>query len=36
LGLSLVYEIVRLHGGTMIAESELEKGTTISVTLPLG
>ena len=35
LGLSLVYEIVRLHGGTMIAESELEKGTTISVTLPL-
>ena len=36
LGLSLAHEIVRLHGGSMTAQSELNKGTKISVTLPLG
>ena len=35
LGLSIVSEVVRLHGGTVTAQSELEKGTMISVTLPL-
>lgn len=34
LGLSIVKHIAQLHGGTVEAESEIGKGTTISVTLP--
>lgn len=35
LGLSIVKHIVQLHGGRVEAESELGKGTTIRVILPL-
>jgi two-component system, OmpR family, phosphate regulon sensor histidine kinase PhoR len=35
LGLSIVKHIAQLHGGTVEAKSELGKGTTISVTLPV-
>ncbi|QQY78975.1 signal transduction histidine kinase [Keratinibaculum paraultunense] len=35
LGLSICEEIVILHGGTINVESKLEKGTTISVFLPI-
>ena len=35
LGLSIVKHIAQLHGGTVEAESELGKGTTISVGLPI-
>jgi two-component system phosphate regulon sensor histidine kinase PhoR len=35
LGLSIVKHIVQLHGGTVEAQSELGKGTTISVLLPV-
>jgi two-component system, OmpR family, phosphate regulon sensor histidine kinase PhoR len=34
LGLSIVKHIAQLHGGSVEAESELGKGTTISVALP--
>jgi two-component system NtrC family sensor kinase len=34
LGLSICYRIVRDHGGTIDVDSELGKGTTVSVTLP--
>jgi two-component system phosphate regulon sensor histidine kinase PhoR len=34
LGLSIVKHIAQLHGGTVEAQSELGKGTTISVVLP--
>jgi two-component system, OmpR family, phosphate regulon sensor histidine kinase PhoR len=36
LGLSIVKHIAQLHGGSVEAESELAKGTTISVVLPVG
>ena len=36
LGLSLVQEVVRLHGGKISVQSELNKGTRFTVTLPLG
>lgn len=36
LGLSLVREMVRLHGGRVFAESELHQGSTFTLTLPLG
>ena len=36
LGLSIVKHIAQLHGGTVDAKSELGKGTTISVVLPVG
>ena len=35
LGLSIVKEIIELHGGRVSAESELGKGTTMVVRLPL-
>lgn len=35
LGLSIVKHIAQLHGGSVTAESELGKGTTISVLLPV-
>jgi two-component system phosphate regulon sensor histidine kinase PhoR len=36
LGLSLVQEVIRLHGGKLGVQSELNKGTRFTVTLPLG
>jgi signal transduction histidine kinase/DNA-binding response OmpR family regulator len=36
IGLALVQELVRLHGGTIGAESRLGVGTTFTVTIPLG
>jgi signal transduction histidine kinase len=36
IGLALVQELVRLHGGTITAESALHVGTTFTVFLPAG
>jgi PAS domain S-box-containing protein len=36
IGLALVQELVKLHGGSIEARSELGKGTTFSVRLPVG
>jgi PAS domain S-box-containing protein len=36
IGLALVRELVRLHGGDVRAESRLDVGTTFRVSLPLG
>ena len=33
--LSLVWEIVKLHGGTVCVENSSEAGTTVAVSLPL-
>jgi signal transduction histidine kinase len=35
LGLSIVKHIVQLHGGSVEAQSEFGRGTTISVSLPI-
>ena len=35
LGLSLVWEIVKLHGGTVCVENSSEAGTIVAVSLPL-
>jgi two-component system sensor histidine kinase PilS (NtrC family) len=36
LGLSIVYQIIRDHGGTINARSREGKGTTITIELPVG
>ena len=36
IGLALVNELVKLHGGSVRAESSLDKGSTFIVTVPLG
>ena len=36
IGLALVNELVKLHGGAASIDSELQKGTTISIQIPLG
>jgi signal transduction histidine kinase len=36
IGLALVQELVKLHGGTIRAASSLEQGSTFTVSLPLG
>jgi PAS domain S-box-containing protein len=34
LGLSITYQIIKKHGGTIKVESQLEKGTSFMITLP--
>ena len=36
IGLALVQELVKLHGGTIRAESELGKGTAFTISIPFG
>jgi PAS domain S-box-containing protein len=36
IGLALVYELVRLHGGTVQAQSKMGTGTTFTVRIPYG
>ena len=36
LGLSTSFNLVRQHGGSLHVESELGRGTTFEVRLPLG
>ncbi|WP_439621798.1 ATP-binding protein [Gemmata sp.] len=36
IGLALVQELVKLHGGTIAAESAVGKGTAFTIALPLG
>ncbi|MBE4751009.1 response regulator [Corallococcus sp. ZKHCc1 1396] len=36
IGLALVHELVRLHGGTLGVRSEVDRGTTFTVRIPAG
>ncbi|WP_245964692.1 response regulator [Trinickia dinghuensis] len=36
IGLALVQELVKLHGGTIAVESEVDRGTTFALRLPFG
>ncbi|AKT39985.1 ATP-binding protein [Chondromyces crocatus] len=36
IGLALVHELVRMHGGTIRAESVVDEGTTFTVSIPRG
>jgi PAS domain S-box-containing protein len=36
IGLALVQEMVRLHGGSVAVQSQMDVGSTFSVTIPLG
>jgi PAS domain S-box-containing protein len=36
IGLALVQELVKLHGGSIAAQSKVGQGTTFTVTVPLG
>lgn len=36
IGLSLAYELVKLHGGTITVRSAVNKGTTFTIRIPLG
>lgn len=36
IGLALVQELVKLHGGTVSVSSEVERGSTFTITIPTG
>ena len=36
IGLALVHELVKLHGGTLSVESEVGRGSRFTITIPLG
>jgi PAS domain S-box-containing protein len=36
IGLALVQELVKLHGGTVRVDSQVDRGSTFTVTIPLG
>jgi len=36
IGLALVQELVKLHGGTVTVQSEIDRGSTFIVSIPLG
>jgi len=35
LGLTLAREVMRLHGGNIVVQSEIDRGSTFTATLPL-